>query len=251
MSTAPVKGEQASQSPPRSAVEIIMERTDRNQDKMKELGERTSLLEERQPLEAFRALLGEKSFSEVIRDTQKQARNLGEDLLEDQLDLDMLSGLSDSERALRKQAIAAIDGLLDRVDDVKQRLAALLERASTALESDMTASDFIQISDDARLNSEETVETDAGSEKPLKLKVDLNGDIRRNNLILQGKNPTLADVHKTVGRLYGLEPASVEGLSLKFRDASGTLEALADETMAKALSAAATTRVMRLAASRL
>merc|ERR1719356_1795439 len=56
---------------------------------------------------------------------KKQARNLGEDLLEDLLALDGLSGLIPEDRNRRKAAIVGINLLLEDVDASKVRLAAL------------------------------------------------------------------------------------------------------------------------------
>jgi len=92
---------------------------------MWELEEKVALLEENKPCEQLRALLAKRSLSEAIQETQKQARNLGEDLLEDQLGLDNVTGLSEPERASRKKALAIIDKFLDDVDRAKSKLAEL------------------------------------------------------------------------------------------------------------------------------
>lgn len=58
----------------------------------------------------------------LIQELQKSARNYGEDLLEDMLSLDKLSGLVPEDRASRKVAIASLDALLEDVDKIKRDL---------------------------------------------------------------------------------------------------------------------------------
>merc|ERR1712048_754043 len=65
---------------------------------------------------------------------RRQARNLGEDLLEDLLALDKLSGLISDDRGRRKNAIAGIDALLEDVDATKARLASLQKQHQSVLE---------------------------------------------------------------------------------------------------------------------
>jgi len=60
---------------------------------------------------------------DVLQDCRKQARNCGEDLLDDTLALDKLSGLCPADRANRREAISALDALLEEVDMVKAHLA--------------------------------------------------------------------------------------------------------------------------------
>merc|ERR1719356_373169 len=75
--------------------------------------------------------------SEKLLDiAKKQARNLGEDLLEDLLALDGLSGLIPEDRNRRKAAIVGINLLLEDVDASKVRLAALQKQLQTALDAE-------------------------------------------------------------------------------------------------------------------
>lgn len=60
---------------------------------------------------------------EALAASKKKARNLGEDLLEDLLTLDRLSGLRQDDRTKRKAAIAGIEALLEAVDASKKRLS--------------------------------------------------------------------------------------------------------------------------------
>jgi hypothetical protein len=118
----------------KSAINAILERTSRSQALMWEMDENMSLLEKNQPCEAFKLLLRSRSPLEAITDIQKQARNVGEDFLEDQLGLDKLSGLSESERAMRKKALVVIDTFLDKVDKAKSRLSELAAGAIAGAE---------------------------------------------------------------------------------------------------------------------
>merc|ERR1712187_837044 len=72
----------------------------------------------------------------LLDSAKKQARNLGEDLLEDLLALDGLSGLIPEDRNRRKAAIADINLLLEEVDASKVRLAALQKQLQTALDAE-------------------------------------------------------------------------------------------------------------------
>eukprot|EP00929_Paragymnodinium_shiwhaense_P075200 TRINITY_DN3843_c0_g1_i1.p1 TRINITY_DN3843_c0_g1~~TRINITY_DN3843_c0_g1_i1.p1 ORF type:complete len:403 (+),score=84.95 TRINITY_DN3843_c0_g1_i1:98-1306(+) len=64
----------------------------------------------------------------------KTARNLGEDLLEDLLQLDKLSGLAPGSRTKRKTAINSLETLLDTVDTSKDRLSRQQKELKTRLE---------------------------------------------------------------------------------------------------------------------
>jgi len=61
----------------------------------------------------------------VLQQSQKDARNYGEDLLEDMMSLDKLSGLFSEDRADRKSAIASLEVLLDDIDAIKASIAKL------------------------------------------------------------------------------------------------------------------------------
>lgn len=237
----------------KSPVAVIMERTQKSKASMQKLVEDISLLDRKQPLPAFKLLLGSRSLLEALRDTHKRARNLGEDLIEEQLALDMLEGLSDADRALRKKAIAEIDETLDKVDKAKARCDALLKTAAETDEWTLlkTSAETDWPSGESRQPAVEEMGPVSIDSRPLKLKVELDGDIRRNQLVFQDRRPTVKDVRQAVGQLYGMEPASIDGLDLKFRDSAGTRHTLADDTLGKALAAEAPKRLLRLTASRL
>lgn len=57
-----------------------------------------------------------------LSEAQKQARNLGEDLMEDMLLLDSLSNLTSEDRTARKRAISEIEALLSSLDIAKVEL---------------------------------------------------------------------------------------------------------------------------------
>merc|ERR1712227_505993 len=61
--------------------------------------------------------------------------NSGEDLLEEMLALDKLSGLFPEDRATRKAAIAKLESLLDQVDQTKADLARLQKEVDARLAS--------------------------------------------------------------------------------------------------------------------
>lgn len=70
-----------------------------------------------------------------VEKVRKLARNFGEDLLEDMLAMDKLSGFAQADRSRRKAAIAEIEGMLDQVDPAKARLVALGKELSASLEA--------------------------------------------------------------------------------------------------------------------
>jgi len=59
---------------------------------------------------------------DTVTAAQKQARNLGEDLMEDLLTLDSLSNLASEDRLARKRAISEIESLLSVLDTAKVEL---------------------------------------------------------------------------------------------------------------------------------
>eukprot|EP00441_Pelagodinium_beii_P017325 CAMPEP_0197662710 /NCGR_PEP_ID=MMETSP1338-20131121/54467_1 /TAXON_ID=43686 ORGANISM="Pelagodinium beii, Strain RCC1491" /NCGR_SAMPLE_ID=MMETSP1338 /ASSEMBLY_ACC=CAM_ASM_000754 /LENGTH=594 /DNA_ID=CAMNT_0043240669 /DNA_START=109 /DNA_END=1893 /DNA_ORIENTATION=+ len=71
----------------------------------------------------------------TVEEARKKARNFGEDLLEDMLALDNLSGLAEDDRTTRKTVIAGIDGLLADVDTAKSRLANMHKQLEDKLKT--------------------------------------------------------------------------------------------------------------------
>lgn len=80
----------------------------------------------------------------TVTAAQKQARNVGEDLMEDMLSLDSLSNLFSEDRAARKKAIFDIESLLVDVDTVKAQLSKLRIRLDAELAKDTVAADHQQ-----------------------------------------------------------------------------------------------------------
>jgi len=71
----------------------------------------------------------------ILQESRKRARNRGEDLLDDTLALDKLTGLFAEDRANRKAAIAALDALLEEVDTVKSDLTRIEKDLNARLEA--------------------------------------------------------------------------------------------------------------------
>jgi len=75
----------------------------------------------------------------VLEDCRKDARNRSEDLLEDMVALDKLSGLFAEDRCKRKEMIARLDAFLQEVDEVKSNLAGLQKDLHAKVESQNAA----------------------------------------------------------------------------------------------------------------
>lgn len=73
---------------------------------------------------------------QALEQTQKSARNFGEDLLEDMLALDGISGLVDEDRSTRKEALGSIEALLEELDTSKSRLARLRRNVEAKIEEE-------------------------------------------------------------------------------------------------------------------
>lgn len=69
--------------------------------------------------------IGLKDGQQLVQSCRKRALNCGEDLLQDTLALDKLTGLFPEDRAQRKKAIATLDVLLEKVDAAKAELQLL------------------------------------------------------------------------------------------------------------------------------
>jgi len=69
----------------------------------------------------------------TVSEAQKQARNLGEDLMEDLLKLDSLSNLVSEDRMTRKSAISVIESLLSTVDTAKVELVIFRKKLEAKL----------------------------------------------------------------------------------------------------------------------
>lgn len=70
-----------------------------------------------------------------VERARRQAREFNEDLVEDMLVLDGLSGLAAEDRTSRKRAISSIEALLSDVDSATERLGGLQRRLRSELEA--------------------------------------------------------------------------------------------------------------------
>lgn len=105
-------------------VQKVKRHLDESKDVIHDLGRTITQLarKEAPPADSIAALEAELAAVEQAR---KRARNFGEDLLEDMLELDRLQNLSAQDRSTRKASIAGIEALLQDVDDAKSRLGTL------------------------------------------------------------------------------------------------------------------------------
>jgi len=98
----------------------------------------------------------------AVEEARKKARNFGEDLLEDMMALDDLSGLSEEDRSTRKAALAGLEGLLQDVDTAKSRLAMLHRQLEGKLKK---AEEKKQAEERVRKAEEEKRAQEAAAEK--------------------------------------------------------------------------------------
>lgn len=123
---------------------VIMERTECQRamqekvkavlQRLKEHGEAIRKLEENVSDFINEFNIDSDSVGEAVQRSQqlqKQARNYGEDVLEDMLSLDRLEGLFPEDRAGRKSAYAGLESLLDDVDAIKANLVKLQKSLET------------------------------------------------------------------------------------------------------------------------
>jgi len=118
----------ASQQVARGEIQGVLERLEQRKISVQELLQSVATLNRDGHVEA---LLDAEQHMIALK---KQARNLGEDLLEDVLVLDKFSGLNTEDRSNRKIAIAGIEALLENVDISKARLGSLSKEIEAALE---------------------------------------------------------------------------------------------------------------------
>jgi hypothetical protein len=226
-----------------SEVQTIMHRANSAEDGVRDLERAISLLQKQQPLEEFEAFLVGSSLPQVATNTWKRARNLCEDLLEAQLALDTLSGLSDSDRALRKRSIAMIDSLLDRVEVAKNASAMLMKRTENVECLDVSAS----CQKEPEVEKEDSI--GVVMSQALKLKAEFGGDIRRYDLVPQGLL-TVSHISKVVVHLFELDDSAGSSIKLTFKDDAGQLRALSDDTLRCAMSFANRSGLLRLVVSK-
>lgn len=110
----------------------VIQRTQSQVDKQQkvsrildQLAGRSELVKDLNSISFDSSLLDQQDLQSAltqVSEAQKQARNLGEDLMEDMLALDSLSNLTSEDRTSRKKAIAGIDALLSDLDTAKVKL---------------------------------------------------------------------------------------------------------------------------------
>lgn len=121
---APPLQRTATQLQKQAQVRAILSRAGTLQDAVKKLRAAVECLAKEELLEDADADAAQR-LKAAVDDERKRARNIGEDLTQDLLSLDKLSGLVPEDRACRKAAIAAIEALLDDIDAAKSVLVSL------------------------------------------------------------------------------------------------------------------------------
>jgi len=120
------------------------------------------LSERRAPVQELMTGLEDGELTEVEQ-KQKAARNLGEDLLEDILALDALSGLFDEDRQARKAALADLEMLTDQVDGAK----AQLQKRRKVLQAKHEEADALEKAQLAEKQAAEQAKLEAAQEEEL------------------------------------------------------------------------------------
>lgn len=114
----------ASQIKKQQKLEEVTKRIAQRRGPINDLGRIVAFLQEQQMPEGQGAVAIQESLATVVK-AQKEARNFGEDLMEDMLSLDSLPNLIPEDRALRKNTIAEMESLLADLDSTKAKLAAV------------------------------------------------------------------------------------------------------------------------------
>jgi len=81
------------------------------------------------PVDALRAEMA------AVEQARKRAVNFGEDLVEDMVQLDSLSGLNQEDREARKATLSSIEALLQDVDAAKTKLSGIHRKLEAQLKS--------------------------------------------------------------------------------------------------------------------
>jgi len=126
--------------------DIPLQRTQSQVTKQRQVGcvvehisERQAMMQDLQRVVSTLAEQGStKEAAATATAAQKQARNIGEDLMEDMLSLDSLSNLFSEDRTARKRAISDIESLLSDVDTAKAQLSKLQKRLEAELPEDLS-----------------------------------------------------------------------------------------------------------------
>jgi len=110
----------------------VSEKVDGHSDPIHDLSRSVSILAKKEVPEGQAGALREALAT--VEKAHKSARNYGEDLLEDLLALDDLSGLAPEDKTLRKEAIGNIESLLGEVDSAKSKLGGLRKKLEQEFE---------------------------------------------------------------------------------------------------------------------
>lgn len=120
-----------SQAVAKLQVQKVQQHTENLAKEIHDLSRTTSVLAKNEVPEDEKASLQAELKS--VEEARKKARNFGEDLLEDMLQLDNLSGLADTDRSARKSTLSGLEGLLQDVDTAKSRLALMHKELNNKL----------------------------------------------------------------------------------------------------------------------
>lgn len=142
----------ASQTAKQSEVERVQRRVGGRVDSVDALQEMVSQLEVTCSCTDNSKLLQEALAN--IDEVRKLARNYSEDLLEDMLALDKLSGLALDDRTSRKAVIAQIEAMLDILDGAKIKLVLLHQKMEDRLKTLMTVPAPTSVEDEQRSTKE-------------------------------------------------------------------------------------------------
>jgi len=83
--------------------------------------------------------------NKMLHECRKRARDIGEDLLEDTLALDKLTGLFPDDRKLRKSSILQLDAFMEEVDKVKSTLVASDKDLSIKIQSHVPEEEYANV----------------------------------------------------------------------------------------------------------
>jgi len=212
------------------------------------------VIEYRKSVESLRSSidckLAERLQTEQLNVMNKLVRNLEEDLIEELINLDKLSELSQEARGCRKNAINHIDGLIAEVEHMKIQLGEFAQKAASDEASEKKEQSLQKLpcatGPACTLSS---ASTDQHFPEPWRLKVALASDVRccRWTPPIHGIN--FEAIRDMVLKLYGLSDASGDCLRLQYEDEDADLCTLVEPTLADALSLSESSRRLYLVAT--
>lgn len=186
---------------------------------------------------------------DAIRKSLQTVRELSEDLIEDQLVLDKLSNLTDVDRAARKKALQQIDAVLDELDVLKSKLSSQSAEGEARPKSHSAAEGAslrCEIAAGLAQDSAKQVASESEVRPTLRLKIDLDGDIRRHVFTSKDDLPlSVTGLRDVVASLYGLTVAEMEALRLRLPSGAD----LDDQTLTNMVGLGSGKQLIRLVAS--